>query len=1043
MYAWSASLLDLLRRAPRPTLRRGNRSGRSQTPRARVLRFEPLEERVLLSTTLFLDFGAAVGMGGMIDTTPAAYRDIFGAGTGTDITDNGAGSPADADTLRLRPLQYDFDMDGSIATADLTALANAVLPLAQRALEPFDIDIVIGAATSLADAVTAVAANAGDAAGEFDAYVFVMQATSDFGGSTFSNAVSATLYGEAAGNDLTLQMGNTQDEAALTFADNVLNSVGGTSGTAVFNADLVQRLAYTSVHEAFHTFSYRHTSGLIASGDVIRLGSVTRDDPFMVTRYDLTHDIAVTEANNYLLAANDADIGLRDADGNGTPDLAYVTGTGANDTIGLSNAGGGVVNVAVNPFNDQARSSAIGAGESYTVDLSTDTDGEILLDAGVNADAVQLDATIATDFRLRGGEGADGSVSASADQDLLTLQSGGLSGTYTPGGDAESGSVSYAGGAAIEYSEFEDVEANGIPVVVESLVLGSAVLDEGDVLDLSGSFVNIDTLDSHTVTIAWGDGAADTVLMLAAGVREFAASHTYRDDNPSGTASDVYAVSVTVDDQDDGTGSAMANVTVNNVAPEITAIDFSEAQIDEGDVVTVTGTFVDPALGVITESFDGSALWSDGVATALAVNPDGTFSTSRLFLDDHPSTGTPSDAFTVSITIHDDDLGTDTAQSSTLIVNNLDPVIQSFESDATFDDKGQEGEPVTVTGSFTDIGVLDTHVAEVDWGDGTVEPIALVQGAGFGTVSGSHAYAAGGIYTVMLTVTDDDTGSHQSDTLAVITGVGLNDGVLYAIGSAEDDHVHIHQVGGDTIRVHASFIPEPFRDFSAAEVEQILSYLCQGDDHLTIAGNVAAPAIVHGDAGDDHLHGGGGAAVLLGGSGDDMLLGQSGRDILIGGTGRDRLVGGAGGDLLIGGTTTYDHNQDDALMNVLAQWTDPLATYEDRANAVGALLTVIDDGEADKLTGAAGRDLFYAGTGDNANDQMADEADGDALPLMAMMAAAAAQAEDSAPAIDWSAGGWGAGSQSGAAHAGAWTSEFLVAAPQAKPGRGPDSRRSG
>lgn len=1033
--------------------------GRAQVraPRARVLRFEPLEERILLSTTLFLDFGVGVGMGNSFDTTAAGYRDVFGANTGTDLTDNGL---AGTDTLRLAPLSYDFDLDGNTDNADLTALANAVMPLAQRALEPFDISLTIGTATGLADAQTAVGANAGDTTGEFDAYVFVMVATSNFGvgGGPFTPAVGGGLFGEAALTDLAAQTGNNTDEASLTFADNVFNSTNGTQGTAAFNANLAQRIAYTAVHEAFHTFSYVHTPDesssvpratanqrLLASGDVIRLGSVTREDPFMVTRYDLQHlGAAVPEPNNYLLAANDADIGLRDDNGNGTPDLAFVSGTGANDTIALTDAGGGVVNVAVNPFSNQARTTAIGAGESYTIDLSTDTEGEILVDAGVNADNVQLDATIATDFRLRGGEGADSSVSATADQDLLTMQSGGLAGTYTPGADAESGSVNYAGGAAIDYSEFEDVEANGIPVDVGALVLSSAVLDEGDTLDLSGSFVNIDTLDTHTVTISWGDGSADTVLVLGAGIRDFASSHTYRDDNPSGTASDPYTVSVTVDDQDDGTGSAMANVTVNNVAPEITAIDFSAAQIDEGDTVTVTGTFVDPALGVVSEAFDGSALWSDGVATALTVNPDGTFSTSREFLDDHPSTGTPSDAFTVSITINDDDLGTDVEESSALIVNNVNPVIQAFESDATFDDKGQEGEPVTVTGSFTDIGVLDTHSAVVDWGDGTVEPVALVQGAGFGTVSGSHAYVAGGIYTVTLTVTDDDTGSHQSDTLAVITGVGLNDGVLYAIGSAEDDHVHIHQVGSDTLRVHASFIPEPFRDFSTAEVAQILSYLCQGDDHLTIAGNVAAPAIVHGDAGDDHLHGGGGAAVLIGGSGDDRLIGQSGRDILIGGTGRDRLVGGAGDDLLIGGSTTFDHNQDDDLANLLAEWTDPLAAYEDRANAVDALLTVTDDGDADKLTGAAGRDLFYAGTGDVANDQQADEADGSALPLMAMMAAAAAQADGPAPTVDWSDGGWNAGLPSGAKPgAGAWTAGYLVLAAPANPGKGQESRRNG
>jgi len=1059
--SWLTKMLGLLEGIPGSKSRKSGMRHGAAAVRRRALVLEPLEERLLLSTTLFLDFGVGVGVGNSFDTTPAAYRDIFGANTGTNLTDNGLNG---GDTLRLAPLNYDFDLNAVIDNNDITALANAVLPLAQRALEPFDIDLVLGNAANLVDAVTAVAANAGDTTGQFDAYVFAMTVTSDFGvgGGPFLPAVGPGLFGEAALTDLAGQAGNTVDEAALTFADNVLGSTPGTQGTAAFNADLAQRLAYTAVHEAFHTFSYVHTPDelggtatadqrLLASGDVIRRGSVTRDDPFIVTRYDLQHQGAmVPELNNYLLAANDADIGLRDDNNNGTPDLAYATGTGANDVIGLTNGGGGIVNVAVNPFNNQARTTpvgGIGGGESYSIDLANDTDGTILVDASINADAVLLDATIAATFRLRGGEGADSGVSATVDQDLLTLQSGGLSGTYTPGG-AEAGTVNYAGGATITFSEFEDVEADNIAIAVDPLVLSSASLDEGDTLDLSGTFVNIDTLDTHQVVISWGDGSTDTILNLVAGARDFVTSHSYRDDNPSGTASDAYVISVTVTDQDDDSGSAGANVTVDNVDPEITAINFSAAEINEADAVIVTGTFSDPALGVITETFTGTATWSDGVATLLVVNADGTFSTARLFLDDHPDTGTPFDLFTVTIAIADDDLGSDSEVSAALTVHNVDPVIQAFASDATFADKGQEGEPVTVMGSFTDVGVLDTHSATVDWGDGTVEAAALVQGAGSGTIEGSHAYAAGGIYTVTLTVTDDDTGNHQASTLAVITGVGLNNGVLYVIGSAEDDTAHIQQTGRGTIKVHASFISEPFREFDAGEVDQIVSYLCQGDDRLTIAGNVTVPAIVHGDAGNDHLHGGGGPTVLLGGSGDDTLIGQSGPNILIGGAGQDRVVGGRGDDLLIGGSTTFDHNQDAALAGAALLWTDPLASYEDRATAVDAFLTVLDDSEPDKLTGAAGDDLFYAGTGDVSTDQKASELDGGALPLMAWMTASTSQGalegDDSAPMIDWTDKYWSARTQANATHAAStWAADFLIPAGQMKPTRGQDARRDG
>ena len=51
-----------------------------------------------------------------------------------------------------------------------------------------------------------------------------------------------------------------------------------------------------------------------------------------------------------------------------------------------------------------------------------------------------------------------------------------------------------------------------------------------------------------------------------------------------------------------------------------------------------------------------------------------------------------------------------------------------------------------------------------------MEAIAVNQNAGSGTVQGSHAFAAGGIYTITVTLTDDDTGIDTAMTTAIITG---------------------------------------------------------------------------------------------------------------------------------------------------------------------------------------------------------------------------------------------------------------------------------
>ena len=65
-----------------------------------------------------------------------------------------------------------------------------------------------------------------------------------------------------------------------------------------------------------------------------------------------------------------------------------------------------------------------------------------------------------------------------------------------------------------------------------------------------------------------------------------------------------------------------------------------------------------------------------------------------------------------------------------------------------------------VAATFTDPGI-DTHTATIDWGDGTLAP-ADVSGT---SVAGTHTYADNGVYTVTVSVADDD-GATGSDTAA-------------------------------------------------------------------------------------------------------------------------------------------------------------------------------------------------------------------------------------------------------------------------------------
>jgi ELWxxDGT repeat protein len=99
---------------------------------------------------------------------------------------------------------------------------------------------------------------------------------------------------------------------------------------------------------------------------------------------------------------------------------------------------------------------------------------------------------------------------------------------------------------------------------------------------------------------------------------------------------------------------------------------------------------------------------------------------------------------------------------------NLPPTV-----DAGPDQTITAGVTFSLTASFTDPGVDDTHTAVVDWADGTLEAGMVDQVVG--TVSGSHVYSTTGQYSVTVTVTDDDGGEH-SDALTVTVTAASADG---------------------------------------------------------------------------------------------------------------------------------------------------------------------------------------------------------------------------------------------------------------------------
>ncbi|HJZ91567.1 MAG TPA: PKD domain-containing protein, partial [Gemmataceae bacterium] len=214
-----------------------------------------------------------------------------------------------------------------------------------------------------------------------------------------------------------------------------------------------------------------------------------------------------------------------------------------------------------------------------------------------------------------------------------------------------------------------------------------------------------------------------------------------------------YPVSVSVTDDDGGSTTAGTSVTVNNVAPS--AVVLNSGTINENDTFTLTGSFADPGT---QDTHQVVISWGPGEGSTTLNLAAGVlnFTASHQYLDDNP-TGTPSDSIGIGVTVTDDDTGSATASTS-VTVNNLAPVVAPIVAPTDPVAAGSPS-PVAVSSSFTDVGTLDTHTAVWDWGDGTASPGTVTESGGSGTVAGTHTYMAAGVYTVKLTVTDDDTGA--------------------------------------------------------------------------------------------------------------------------------------------------------------------------------------------------------------------------------------------------------------------------------------------
>jgi hypothetical protein len=122
------------------------------------------------------------------------------------------------------------------------------------------------------------------------------------------------------------------------------------------------------------------------------------------------------------------------------------------------------------------------------------------------------------------------------------------------------------------------------------------------------------------------------------------------------------------------------------------------------------------------------------------------------------------DLRTVALRVSDPDGASDEG-TTTVEVFNVAPSVDGITAPT---DPQAVGTLVALAASFSDDGIPDTHTATIDWGDGTVAPATVTGGGPSGQVSGNHTYTMAGIYTVRVTVTDDDGGSGSRDYQSIV-----------------------------------------------------------------------------------------------------------------------------------------------------------------------------------------------------------------------------------------------------------------------------------
>jgi len=255
-----------------------------------------------------------------------------------------------------------------------------------------------------------------------------------------------------------------------------------------------------------------------------------------------------------------------------------------------------------------------------------------------------------------------------------------------------------------------------------------------------------------------------------------AKSHTYGDNG-------AFTVTVFVTDDDSGNQGTTLQVTATpgNLPPSVSVT--GDMNIDEGQSVILNAIATDPGSDDLTFTWtwgDGSSnsntYYNNGVSPDPPNSPGGTYPFTATDSGTHPYGD--NGVYTVTLIVKDDDGGSASWQGQVVVVN-LPPEIAPFGPYAV-----EEGSPLQVAANATDPGSddltfewafeLGPTIQHIYYNDGMGPDPPQSPGGTFPFVAAddaSHTYGDNAVYTLTLTVTDDDGGSTSWQAVINVTNV--------------------------------------------------------------------------------------------------------------------------------------------------------------------------------------------------------------------------------------------------------------------------------